>query len=170
MSILDISTSQERARLRFAAAGVPSGRRPRSDRGASRVHPRVRTWLQAELSGQDRPSITAVLARLADYCRRRQLPAPSRATVYKLVATLPTATHCVAELPAPVQQALYNLVADSEVPAHQVVFYCFNYGDLAAMSFAAGLPWLALYQARLMPGFRGKCRGLLDAVAQARGV
>jgi hypothetical protein len=51
-----------------------------------------------------------------------------------------------------------------------VVFYCFNTGDLAAMSFAAGLPWLALYQALRMPGHRPMCHALLEAAARARGL
>jgi hypothetical protein len=49
------------------------------------------------------------------------------------------------------------------------VFYCLNYGSLAAMSFAAGLPWLDLHQARHLRGWRPRSRGLLDAVLRARG-
>jgi len=90
--------------------------------------------------------------------------------VYKLLATLPTPRYTVAGLPPSVRDALYNLTDDSEVPAHQLAFYCFNYGDLAATSFAAGLPWLALYQAARLPGYRPRSRGLLEAVMRARGI
>lgn len=95
---------------------------------------------------------------------------PSRATVYKLLATLPTPRFNVAGLPSPVRNALYNLTDDTAVPAHQLAFYCFNYGDLAATSFAAGLPWLALYQAARMPGYRSRSRGLIEAVMRSRGI
>lgn len=111
-----------------------------------------------------------ILAQVAEQCRRHGLRAPSRATVYKLLATLPATTYRLATLPPAVRNALYNLDDASEVPAHQVAFYCFNYGDLSAISFAAGLPWLALYQAGRLPGYRARSRGLLDAVMRARGV
>ena len=111
-----------------------------------------------------------VLRQLGERCRSHGLEPPSRATVYKLLATLPTPVYRLAELPPAVQHALYNLAPDSQVPAHQVAFYCFNYGDLGAISFAAGLPWLALYQARRLPGHRSKSRGLLEAVMHVRGL
>jgi len=103
-------------------------------------------------------------------CRGRGLGAPSRATVYKLMATLPGDTLRIRDLPAPAQRALYNLAPESEVPTHQVAFYCFNYGDLRAVSFAAGLPWRAIYQALRMRGYRRKSRGLVEAVARARRI
>jgi len=111
-----------------------------------------------------------LLQRTAERCGEGGLGPPSRASVYKLLATLPTPTYRLRSLPAAVQDALYNLVPASVVPGHQLVFYCFNYGDLAAMSFAAGLPWLALYQALLLPGYRARSRGLLEAVARVRGI
>jgi len=110
------------------------------------------------------------LAEIERECRREGLRPPSRATVYKLLDTLPTATRRVSELPRPVREALFNLGSESEVPGHQLAFYCFNYGDLSALSFASGLPWLALHQALRLPGFRAKSRGLLEAVARARGI
>lgn len=103
-------------------------------------------------------------------CRRRGAAPPSRATVYKLMATLPCPSYKVADLPPAVRSALYNLGPASEVPGHQLAFYCFNYGDTAAVSFASGLPWLALYQALRLPGYRKKSRGLAEAVASARGI
>jgi len=112
----------------------------------------------------------ALLAQLRMKCERRGLTAPSRATTYKLLARLPVPTYRVADLPAAVQSALYNLQPESRVPAHQLVFYCVNYGDLEAVSFAAGLPWLAIYQALRMRGYRPRSRGLLEAVARARRI
>jgi len=103
-------------------------------------------------------------------CRRDGLKAPSRASLYKLLSTLPTPRHKVDSLPPAVRDALYNLTAESEVPGHQLAFYCFNYGDLTAISFAAGLPWLSLYQAGRLRGFRPQSRGLFEAVMRARGL
>lgn len=111
-----------------------------------------------------------ILAQVGKRCRRRGVEPPSRATVYKLLKSLPTQTYRVSNLPPPVRRALYNLGSDSDVPAHQVAFYCFNYGDLAAVSFAAGLPWLAIHQALQAPGYRARSRGLVEAVARARGI
>ncbi len=110
------------------------------------------------------------LADIGRRCRDRGLEQPSRATLYKLMATLPGRTLRVADLPAPVREALYNLAPEIEVPAHQVAFYCFNYGDGRAVSYAAGLPWLAIYQALRMRGFRRKSRGLAEAVARVRRI
>lgn len=169
MSMFDLQSSMDRAETRLKSA--PShGRRPRSDRGASRLDGRILRWLTSATSGHDRPNMTAVIADVTAQCRREGVKPPSRATAYKLLATLPTATFRQETLPASVRDALYNLTGDSVVPAHQVAFYCFNYGDLAAVSFAAGLPWLALYQAGRMSGYRARSRGLLEAVMRARGV
>ncbi len=111
-----------------------------------------------------------LLADIGDRCRARGFEPPSRATVYKLMATLPGPALRVAELPAPVRAALYNQAPETEVPAHQVAFYCFNYGDRRAVSYAAGLPWLAIYQALKTRGFRRKSRGLAEAVARVRRI
>jgi hypothetical protein len=111
-----------------------------------------------------------ILAEIDLECRREGLRPPSRATVYKLLDTLPTRTYRASELPRPVREALYNLDPVSEVPGHQLAFYCFNYGDLAAASFASGLPWLALHQALRLPGHRARSRGLLEAVVHVRGI
>lgn len=169
MSIFNIEASQEKAHQRLQSA-PKGGRRPRSDRGQLRIDPRVLGVLAEATAGYDRPSMAAILTLVDERCRRNRLTPPSRASVYKLLATLPTPSYRLAELPPAVQHALYNLAPDSDVPAHQVAFYCFNYGDVEAMSFAAGLPWLALYQALRTPGHRPKSRGLLEAVAVARGV
>jgi hypothetical protein len=76
----------------------------------------------------------------------------------------------VRDLPPAVRSALYNFTPDCVVPGHQVAFYCANYGDLRALSFAAGLPWLAIHQALRLPGFRPKSRGPLEAIARARRI
>jgi hypothetical protein len=130
----------------------------------------VLSWLAKELSGYDRPPMAAVSKRLSDFCHREGLRTPSRATVYKLLATLPAPTYRFEELPGPVQEALYNLGPSGDIPGHQLAFYCFNYGNLAAASFAAGLPWIAISQALRLPGYRAKSRGLIEAVAQVRGI
>jgi hypothetical protein len=111
-----------------------------------------------------------MLRQLCSMCRKKQLTAPSRATVYKLLDKLPVPSFRIRNLPPAAREALYNLDSTSEVPAHQLAFYCFNYGTLEAVSFAAGLPWLAIYQAVRLPGYRGKSRGLALAVARARGI
>lgn len=111
-----------------------------------------------------------LLVALDSCCRQAQLDPPSRATVYKLIGSLPCPTRRKRDLPEAVQAALYNLEPDSEIPLHQIAFCCFNYGDLQASCFAAGLPWLALYQARRMRGHRPKSRGLLDAAMRTRRI
>ncbi len=167
--MFDIGASQIRARRRLQSA-PKAGRRPRSDRGRPRIDRRVLALLADAMASYDRPPMAEVLKHVGERCRRKRLTPPSRASVYKLLATLPTPTYRLGDLPAAVQNALYNLGPDSDVPAHQIAFYCFNYGDVEAMSFAAGLPWLALYQALRTPGHRPKSRGVLQAVAKARGV
>jgi len=111
-----------------------------------------------------------ILGQIDERCRRERVEPPSRATVYKLLKSLPTSTYRVSHLPPRVRHALYNLGPESDVPAHQLAFYCFNYGDLAAVSFAASLPWLAIHQALRLPGYRARSRGLAEAVARARGI
>ena len=170
MSAFNLDESLDRARERMGFVSRISGRKPRSDRGVSRLDSRVLEWLARELSGQERPSISAMRERLAECCRSAGIRPPARATVYKLIDSLPTPKYRVDELPASVQSALYNLEPSSEVPGHQLAFYCFNHGDLQAVSFAAGLPWLAIHQALRLPGYRSTCRGLLEAVARTRRI
>jgi hypothetical protein len=76
----------------------------------------------------------------------------------------------IADLPHAARESLYNLPETGEVPGHQLAFYCLNYGGLDAISFAAGLPWLALYQADLLPGWRPRSHGLLKAIRLARSI
>jgi hypothetical protein len=56
------------------------------------------------------------------------------------------------------------------VPGDQIVFYCFNYGDVRAISYAAGMPWLCLARASARRGFRSKSLALLRAVMKIRGI
>jgi hypothetical protein len=86
------------------------------------------------------------------------------------MAKLPARSYRIEDLPPHVRETLYNLPATGEVPGHQLAFHCFNYGSVAAMSFAAGLPWLALYQASRLRGWRARSRALLGAVLTARGI
>lgn len=170
MSFFDLTASLERAQKRLKGTAKVRSRRPRSDRGTPRIDPRTLALLADAAGGYDRPSMADLLSVVDRRCQSEGLKSPSRATVYKLLATIPTPTHRVAALPPAVRDALYNLTADSDVPGHQLAFYCFNYGNLAAISFAAGLPWLALYQAGRLPGFRPRNRGLFEAVMRARGL
>ncbi|HYN43207.1 MAG TPA: hypothetical protein VE129_15630 [Thermoanaerobaculia bacterium] len=170
MPTFDIGLSLKNAERRIGGAARASTRRPRSDRGRPRLDGRVLAALAETLSGHDRPSMAEILVQVGRRCRREGLEPPSRATVYKLLKSLPTPVYRVSHLPPQVRHALYNLESESDVPAHQVAFYCFNYGDLAAVSFAASLPWLAIHQALRMPGYRARSRGPVEAVARARGI
>ena len=169
-SVFDMADSLERARQRLGVSAGGPPRAQRSDRGISRLSAAAQACMAEALSGHERPRTRDLLARIRACCLARGAKAPSRATVYKAMDKTPCPTYVVADLPPPVQAALYNLDAASQVPAHQVAFYCFNYGTLSAVSFAAGLPWLALHQARRMPGHRPKSRGLIEAVARVRGI
>jgi hypothetical protein len=144
------------------------GRKARSDRGVSRMDPRAQRALLALASGVEKPASSALVAEARALCERIGAAPPSRATIYNFIAGVRTPERLVADLPLAVQDALYNLERDSSVPESQIAFYCFNYGGLEAMSFAAGLPWLALYQAERMRGWRPKSRGALEAVVRAR--
>lgn len=169
MGPFDLAESLRRAEARVGSPVPDSARRPRSDRGRSRLDPRVLAAVAEAFSDLERPNMAEALAEIGRRCRRERVRPPSRATVYKLLDTLPTRLFRFRELPPPVQDALYNLGPGSEVPGHQVAFYCFNYGDLAAVSYASGLPWLAIHQALRLPGWRARSRGLAEAVARARG-
>jgi hypothetical protein len=169
-SNFDFAASIAKARTRLGDR--PSGRRVRSDRGSLRVAPAVVAALHRMLSGHEHPGMERILAELAGWCGAQSLTCPSRATIYKLVQRDPGPSYGLAELPPTARAALYNLspTASSAVPGAQLAFYCFNYGDLAAAHFAAGLPWLPLYQAYRMRGWRPQSRGLLRAVLAARGI
>ncbi len=112
--------------------------------------------------------MTAIHRRLAAFTCERGWRSPSRAALYAALSRLEGSRHELATLPSPVRAALYNLAPDASVPGHQLAFYCFNYGSVAAASFAAGLPWLDLHQASLARGWRARSRGLLAAALRAR--
>ena len=166
MTVFDLDSSIANVRKRFGN----TGRMARRDRGSMRTDPEVVKRVERLLRGWERPPMRGLLEKIADECRAAGLKAPSRATAYKIMAAAPSRKYRVADLPPAVRAALYNLDDASVVPARQVAFYCFNYGDLAAVSFAAGLGWLALLQAGRLPGHRRKSRALLQAVLQARGI
>lgn len=84
--------------------------------------------------------------------------------------TAPTPPYRIEALKPAVRETLYNLPEAGDVPGHQLAFHCFNYGSTEAMSFAAGMPWLALFQAARLRGWRPRSRGLLEAVLKARRI
>jgi len=126
--------------------------------------------LRGLLSGYRYPRVSTLLAQLQQECARLDEPCPSRATVYKFMRRDPGKLYLFDELPARVRQALYNQQAGAAVPGAQLAFYCFNYGDLSAVHFASALPWLPLYQAARMRGWRSRSRGLLRAVNVSRRI
>jgi hypothetical protein len=126
--------------------------------------------LRAAALGDDRPSMAALQRLVSERCRSAGLKPPVRASLYNALARLDGHLYSVATLPPPVVDALYNIASDGRVPGHQLAFHCFNYGSLAAISYAAGLPWLDLYQARRLRGWRPRSLGLLLAVMRRRGI
>jgi len=176
MSGLRLEESIIRAERRLGRGG----RARRADRGQARIAPQAERHLQRLLQTRERPSITAVARDLDEYCGRRGIPSPSRASVYNAVARAPAPSVHVAALPADVRKALYNLKLEPTatgdisqprtLPGDQVVFHAFNYGSPRAISYAAGLPWLCLARAARRPGWRPKSHALLCAVMAYRGV
>jgi hypothetical protein len=167
MSVFDLDETLAQARHRL---GSTSTRRRRSDAGNLRLPPPVVAALRPLLLGLERPNLAAVRRTLGARCRLAGWRVPARATLYHAIARLDGHRYRIASLPAPVRTALYNLDEEVVVPGHQLAFYCFNYGDLAAVSFAAGLPWLDLYQAARLRGWRPRSRGLLDAALAVRRI
>ncbi|MCX6549893.1 MAG: hypothetical protein NTY02_02600, partial [Acidobacteria bacterium] len=103
-------------------------------------------------------------------CVSSGLRPPARSSLYNTLARIEGHRYRVADLPGHVVRALYNLAITGDVPGHQLAFYCFNYGSMRAISYAAGLPWLDLYQALHVRGWRPRSRGLLAAVMRTRGI
>jgi hypothetical protein len=168
MSVFDIEETLAQARRRLPPTA--STRRRRSDAGKLRLARPVMAVLRPLLLGHERPNLAAVRRTVAASCRRLGCRVPARATLYRAIASVDGHRYAIASLPAAVRVALYNLDETGVVPGHQLAFYCFNYGDLAAMSFAAGLPWLDLHQAARLRGWRPRSRGLLDAALAVRGI
>ncbi len=168
MSIFNFEQSLARAEARLAAD--PSARRQRSDKGRLRLDSRLVRRLRELLLTQEKPAMREVRLSLARWAKTHRLRPPSRATLYNTLARIPGHRYRVADLPPAAAAALYNLDQETEVPGFQLAFACFNCGGTPAMSFAAGLPWLDLYQADLMRGWRPKSRGLLRAVRHVRRI
>jgi len=114
--------------------------------------------------------MTRLQRQLVAACTSSGIKPPARASLYNTLARIEGHRYRMADLPGYVVQALYNLAPTGEVPGHQLAFYCFNYGSMPAISYAAGLPWLDLYQAMRGRGWRPRSRGLLAAVMRARGI
>lgn len=158
------------AERRFGPQRGSPTRRRRSDAGQSRLPATVAEALIDILRRQERPSMRDIQTELAVVCARLGERMPARATIYRSMAQAPPRQVRLAELPEPVRRCLYNLDDAGSVPGHQVAFFAFHYGDTAAISFAAGLPWLDLYQAGRTRGWRPRSRGLLRAVLRRRGI
>ena len=165
--MFDITRSQRLAQERL---GRSSQRRRRSDAGRSRLPSAVLAELREAALGQDRPSMSDLHQRITRVCARHGLRVPVRASLYNALGRIEGHAYSIAELPEPVGEVLYNLDRAAEVPGRQLAYYCFNYGSLAAISFAAGLPWLDLYQARRLRGWRPRSLGLLESVLRVRGI
>jgi hypothetical protein len=108
--------------------------------------------------------------RITNLCRSRRIKVPARASLYNAFSRVEGHRHSIALLPAHVAATLYNLTPEGDVPGHQLAFHCFNYGSVPAISYAASLPWLDLYQAARVRGWRPRSRGLLMAVMRARRI
>jgi hypothetical protein len=162
----DIDGSVTRARARLATG--QHTRRQRSDRGKSRMDARAQAALSSLLSSVSRPRMRDVLHELRARARASGFRCPSRATVYNSLPRIAAPSYRIADLPDAARASLHNLDHAGEVPGAQLVFHLVNYGDTRALSFAASLPWLCLYQAERMRGFRPKSLGLLRALLRAR--
>jgi len=114
--------------------------------------------------------VRKILSELSSFCNSHGTRVPARATIYQAMAMLPSPAFTIEDLPPAALETLYNLSPTGLVPGHQLAFYCLNYGTDEAISFAAGLPWLALYQAARLPGWHARSRGLLDAILRVRKI
>jgi len=170
MTFFDLNASFDRAKERLGSATGKELRRPRSDRGDTRLEPRIVAEVRRLTSGQERSSMATLLEGVRRFCERRGLRPPSRAAVYRLLERIDGHSYEMADLPHDVRITLHNVDPSTRVPGAQLAFHCFNYGSGRALSFAAGLPWLDLYQARRKRGWRPRSRGLLEAVCRARGI
>ncbi len=118
----------------------------------------------------EKPRMVDLHEALARFCIARNLRPPSRAAIYRLLDRTSGHGYDMKDLPSDVRMTLHNVAETARVPGGQVAFHCFNYGNVRALCFAAGMPWLDLHHARLKRGWRAKSRGVLDAVCRARGI
>lgn len=167
MSSFNLDASLDQARRRLGREG---GRRRRADAGKLRIAPAVLAALRPLLLGPERPRMVDLERDLAAACRRARVRPPSRTTLYAALARVDSHIYPSSALPPHVRAVLYNLQPTATVPGHQLAFYCFNYGGLDVVSWAAAMPWLDLYQAARMRGWRPRSLGLLQAVLRARGI
>lgn len=130
----------------------------------------MQRFLTEGFTTQERPKFQSLLQALREFCKAQDIRFPSRASVYAFQDIANVPAYSGPDLPGSVRSALYNLDPQARIPGPQVAFYCYNYGDTAAMSFASGLPWLVLYQAARIPGYRPKSFGLLRAVLYYRNI
>jgi hypothetical protein len=170
MSVFDLEASFERARRRFPKIDPAGSRRTRSDQGTHRLPAAVLLEVRRLAGGRDRPAISDLLAEVSRSCAARGLRPPSRTALYRLLDDMESHAYPMASLPQDVRLTLHNVDPAAAVPGSQLAFHCFNYGNSRALSFASGLPWLDLHQARLKRGWRAKSLGLLHAVCRARGI
>lgn len=171
MSIINLQESFKKAKERIASTNEPlHGPSRRADAGSFRMEDKVQQKLFSLLSGQEKPPFAWILSELKSFCSNSNLRCPTRATIYTFMARGPAHLYPVSGLPEAVRACLYNLDDTVEVPGHQLAFYAFHYGSTRAVSFAAGLPWLDLYQAHRLPGWRPKTRALMEAVLHVRKI
>lgn len=164
--MFDLTKSLADADARFKRAG----RKRRTDKGSFRFDERAQAILDGLLSGYERPKTAGLLRELRTRCAELGVTAPSRATVYNYIDSAPVPRLNIEALPAEVRSVLYNLDATTPVPSHQVAFRAFNEGGLRALSYAAGLPWLALHRARRLRGWRPRGLAVIEAVCRSRGI
>jgi hypothetical protein len=163
----DFEASLARAERRF---GERSSRAPRADRGVARLDPRVEALVGPRLLGYERPDFKALHAELVRQCRAIGVRPPARSSLYGIAERYHGHSYPIATLPSWVAELLHNVDPAHAIVGKHLVFACLNYGDTRAMSYAAGLPWLDLHQARKLRGYRLKSRGVLDAICQARDI
>ena len=101
--MFDLGASQRRARARLGRA---STRRRRSDAGRFRLPPLVLNELRPLVLGPERPPMAAIQRRIADVCAKRGLRAPSRASLYNVLARIEGHRYNVPALPPHVREAL----------------------------------------------------------------
>ena len=160
VSIFDLASSIERATQRLGRSA-----RKRADAGRSRLPARVDRKLRELLSGHERPRIRDVQRELVALCRRLGISSPS---IYNAIERCPAPRYVAGELPEAVRTVLHNVDRDGEIPGAQVAFAAFNYGDPGVVSWASGMPWLALHHAARMRGWRPRSLGLLRAAMHHR--
>ena len=136
----------------------------------------VEAKLRELLLDQDKPSMVSLTRELSEFCLSRGARPIARASLYNAIERVPVPALPRSSLPDAVLQSLYNLAEPTrpgkgaDIPCDQIAFYAFNYGSTAAVSFASGLPWLALHRAARRPGWRPKSRALLAAIMKYRGI